>query len=193
MKRAIICHGISKDKDFVAAHPLPVTTWHWLGWLQQRYNLADVNCQNVLFPHSWFGAKKYADDVDVFENFKIDDDTRLIGWSAGTSFLLRYLYENPKIRGRHLILLAPHINGNKLLGDYFDGQIPADLMERFRRVDLFYSADDPIPGVVESAERLIKMFPNIHVHKFEHHGHFQEIAMGTREFPELWDVCKKEI
>jgi pimeloyl-ACP methyl ester carboxylesterase len=193
MKKAIICHGISKSKEFVAEFDLPVTTWHWLGWLQQKYNLADVNCQNVLFPHSWFGEKNFKDDAEAFANFQIDEDTRLIGWSAGTSFLLKHLFLHPEICGRHLVLLSPHLNMNGILGDYFNGEIPMDLMERFGRVDMFYSTDDPVPGVVESAEKLMALFPDINVHKFEHHGHFQLQTMGTREFPELWEVCKSEI
>lgn len=193
MKKALILHGVSKDKDFVASHLLPVTTWHWLGWLQQQYNLADVNCQNVLFPHSWFGAKKYADDAEVFSQFKVDEDTRIIGWSAGTTFILKWLYQYPELRAKHLVLLSPHLNMNNMLGEYFNGEIPMDLMERFERVDMFYSTDDPIPGVVESAHKLKEMFPNINVHKFENYGHFQEQAMGTKEFPELWNVCKTQI
>lgn len=193
MKKALILHGISKSKEFVAEFDLPVTTWHWLGWLQQKFNLADVNCQNILFPHSWFGEKKYEDDATVFSQFTVDDDTRLIGWSAGTTFLLRWLYEHPGLCAKHLVLLSPHLNMNDLLGEYFNGQIPMDLMDRFERVDMFYSTDDPVPGVVESAEKLIELFPNINVHKFDKHGHFQMQAMGTREFPELWDVCESQI
>lgn len=195
MKKALILQGINKSKEFAAQHELPVSTWHWLGWLQQKFNIADVNCQNVLFPHSWVPEKNYSDDASVFESFKIDHDTQLIGWSMGTTFLLRWLYEHPEIKTKHLVLLSPHINPNNTLpvDGYFDGQIPMDLMERFDRVDVFYSTDDPVPGIIESAEKLIELFPQINVHKFAKHGHFQEQAMGTKEFPELWEVCKSQI
>ncbi|MCL1892449.1 MAG: alpha/beta hydrolase [Alphaproteobacteria bacterium] len=196
MKKAIILHGINKSKESAAEYLLPVTTWHWLGWLQQKYNLADVNCQNVLFPHSWYPDKTFEDDYEVFKSFKIDEDTRLIGWSAGTTFLFKYLSKHPEIKARHLVLLAPYLNTTKLLPEgYFDFETEFDpkIFGRFNRVDLFYSTDDPIPGILESAEKLIEMFPNIIVHKFENHGHFKEQEMGTKEFPELWEVCKKEI
>ena len=173
---------------------MPVTAWHWLGWLQQKYNLADVNCQNVLFPHSWQPDKKYEDDAEVFSQFTVDKDTRIIAWSAGGSFILRWLYEHPEVRAKHLVLLAPHLNMNNILpNNYFNGEIPADIIDRFERIDIFYSTDDPIPGILESAEKLIKLFPNMNVHKFENHGHFREDNMGTKEFPELWEVCKSEI
>jgi pimeloyl-ACP methyl ester carboxylesterase len=193
MKKAIICHGINKSKEFAAEHLLPVSTWHWLGWLQQKYNLNDVSCQNPLFPHSWFPDKTFEDDYAVFKNFVIDEDTRLIGWSAGTAFLLRYLYIHPKVKAKHLVLLSPHVNPNGILGDYFKDQLPDDLEKRFERIDVFYSVDDPVPGVLESADILIKKYPSVKVHKFEKHGHFQEQAMGTKEFPELWEVCKSMI
>ncbi|MCL2339038.1 MAG: hypothetical protein FWC51_03755 [Proteobacteria bacterium] len=195
MKKAIILHGINKSKEFAAEHELPVSAWHWLGWLQQQFNLADVNCQNVLFPHSWFPDKKYADDAEVFSQFTVDSDTRLIVWSMGSTFIFRWLYEHPEVRAKHLVILAPHLNPNNTLpvDGYFDDQIPMDLMERFDRVDMFYSTDDPTPGIVESAEKMIELFPGINVHKFEKHGHFQLQAMGTHEFPELWAVCKSQI
>ncbi|MDR0726917.1 MAG: hypothetical protein LBF37_02530 [Rickettsiales bacterium] len=196
MKKALILHGINASKEFAAQHLLPVSTWHWLGWLQQKYNIEDVNCQNPLFPHSWFPDKKYEDDLEVFSNFKIDEDTRLIGWSAGATFLFRYLKNNPEVKARHLVLLSPHLNLNKLLpNDYFDFERDFDpnIFDRFERVDMFFSADDPVPGVIESAEKLMELYPNIIVHKFEKYGHFQEQAMGTKEFPELWEACKTQI
>jgi hypothetical protein len=108
--------------------------------------------------------------------------------------LFRWLFEHPEVKAKHLILLSPHLNGNKMLGDYFDNQIPTDLISRFDRVDMFYSTDDPIPGIVESAESLQKMFPKITVHKFDNLGHFMFDAMNRpREFPELWEVCKLTI
>ncbi|MCL2749263.1 MAG: hypothetical protein FWE50_04295 [Alphaproteobacteria bacterium] len=196
MKKALILHGIAKSKEFVAEHSMPIVAWHWLGWLQQKYYLEDVNCQNVLFPHSWDPDKKFEDDLEVFSNFKIDEDTRLICWSAGTTFMFRYLSMHPEIKARHLVLLAPHLNENKIIpNDYFDFETEFDpkIFDRFKRVDLFYSTDDQIPGILESVEKLIKMFPNIIVHKFENYGHFKEQDMGQKEFPELWEVCKSEI
>ena len=192
MQRALILHGINPSKEFAATYLMPVTTWHWLGWLQQQYNLADVNCQNVLFPHSWVPDKKYADDAAAFENFIIDADTRLVCWSMGTTFILKWLYTHPEIRARHFVLLSPCTEIIPV-DNYFNGEIPMDLMERFDRVDILYSTDDPVPGIVASAEKLAAMFPGIHVHQFEHHGHFQEQVMGTKEFPELWEICKAEI
>ncbi|GHS98379.1 hypothetical protein FACS189421_06870 [Bacteroidia bacterium] len=192
LKRAIICHGINRSKEFAAEFDLPVSTWHWLGWLQQKYNLEDVNCQNVLFPHSWYPDKNYADDADAFESFVIDTDTRLICWSMGTTFILKYLYLHPEIRARHLVLLSPCIT-KVPAENYWNDEIPMDLMSRFDRVDMLYSTDDPVDGIVESAEKLASLFPKIHVHKFDNHGHFQFQKMGTREFPELWEICKREI
>ena len=194
MKKAIIIHGINKSKEFAAEHQLPVTAWHWLGWLQQKFNIADVNCQNVLFPHSWFNDKKYEDDSEVFSQFRVDEDTRLIAWSAGTSFILRWLYEHPELKAKHLVLMSPHLNMNKILpNNYFDGQIPMDLLERFERVDMLYSTNDPIPGVVESAEKMMELFPTMNVIKFDDRAHFQAPDEGIMEFPELWEVCETMI
>ncbi|MCL2439346.1 MAG: hypothetical protein FWD15_02420 [Alphaproteobacteria bacterium] len=195
MQRAIILHGVSKDREFVAEHALPVSTWHWLPWLQQKYNLAGVNCQNPLFPHSWFPEKNYEADEAVLRNFVIDSDMRIVAWSVGAASILKYLCRNPDIKARHLVMLSPVVKPMPLIGkEYIDGlEISPELFKRFGRVDMFYSLDDPIPAVLESVEILKKVYPGMNIHEFKNHGHFQEAAMGGREFPELWEVCKSEI
>lgn len=192
MKKAIIIHGISRSKEFVAEHFMPVTTWHWQAWLQQLYNLAGVNCQNPLFPNSWFPDKNYHDDEEAFSNFKIDEDTRLVAWSCGCAFIFKYLYLHPEIKAKHLVLIAPFFDKENQL-NYFSNEFDPNLMNRFNRIDLFYSTDDPHSEVIDWAKKLIIMYPNINVHKFEHYGHFNEEKIGTKEFPELWEVCKQEI
>ena len=209
MKKALILHGLSKNREFVAEKELPVTAWNWLGWLQQKFNLAGVNCQNVLFPNSWSPDKNYEDDAEAFSSFRIDENTRVIAWSAGTTFILKWLSLHPDVRGLHLVLVSPYSNTEPvgdIIGDFFgvpsnqngvmagysNGEFPDNLTDRFKRVDIVYSENDPIVSIPKFARILAEKFPKANIHMFENKGHFTRAELGTTEFPELWEICKSE-
>jgi len=192
MKKALILHGVNKSKEFAASHQTPVSTWFWLPWLQQQFNIAGVNCQNPLFPNSWFPDKNYKDDFDMFSQFKIDEDTIIVGWSCGGGFILKYLAENPTIKISHLILVAPWLDTQKLMKNYFEGfDLDSKLPDRIKQIDIFYSANDEF--VAESVRQIIETYPKMKIHKFEDKGHFRSEDLGGIEFPELWEVCKQSI
>ncbi|MCL2017614.1 MAG: hypothetical protein FWG80_02490 [Alphaproteobacteria bacterium] len=193
MKKAIICHGVSPSFESNAENDFPGCSRSWLGWLQQRYIIAGVNCQNPCFPNSWRPARKYPDDVNVFSRLELDADTRLVGHSCGAGFLLKYLGENPELKARHLVLVAPWIGFGEPLNYYFENlELDPDLPNRINRIDLFYSTND-IAGVQESVKKIMEIYPNINMHNMGDKGHLRADDFGTHEFPELWEVCKSEI
>jgi predicted alpha/beta hydrolase family esterase len=196
MKKAIICHGVGEDFEYALAQEAPSCAKNFLPWLQQKYLVAGLNCQNPSFPHSWIPDRNYDDDVNVFSRLELDEDTRLIGHSCGCGFLLKYLSEHPEIRIRHLVLVAPWIGAgvptNKF--KYFeDFKLDPKLYERIKQMDLFVSSDD-MDIIIQSVEKIKEVYGNkIILHEFKDKGHFSETDMGTREFPELWEVCKSQI
>lgn len=192
MKKAIICHGVNPNHEYALKSAMPSCAKNWLAWLQQKYLLHGVNCQNPAFSNSWIPDRDYNEDVKVFEQLAIDEDTRLIGHSCGGGFLLKYLSEHPDIKIRHLILVAPGIGlGNELKNYKVD--LDPNLPQRVGRIDIFYSNDEKIDRVRESFKEITEIYPNINIHIFDNHGHFTETDMGTKEFPELWEICKSEI
>ncbi|MDR1361153.1 MAG: alpha/beta hydrolase family protein [Rickettsiales bacterium] len=193
MKNAVICHGVNKDFDYASKKLVPSSSSNWLPWLQQRYLLSEIDCQNPAFLHSWVPDRKYEDDVEILKRYEIGPDTALIAHSCGAGFLVRYLSENPGIKIKHLVLVAPWMDGHNILGDYFDFTIDINLPERIEKMDFFYSTDDESPYIQETFDKILKIFPNINAHKFSDKGHFTESDMKTIEFPELWEVCKSEI
>lgn len=192
MKKAIICHGVNMDYEYTLKQEVPSCAKNWLSWLQQKYLQLGVNCQNPAFPNSWIPERDYNEDVKVFSRLAIDEDTRLIGHSCGGGFLLKYLSEHPEIKIRHLVLVAPGIGLQSELKNY-EVTLDKNLPDRVKRMDLFYSKDEPIEKVRESFKKITETYPNINIHLFENKGHFRESDMGTKEFPELWEVCKGEI
>ncbi len=75
MKKAIICHGVSPSFESNAGNDFPGCSRSWLGWLQQKYIIAGVNCQNPSFPNSWRPVRTYEDDLNVFTRLELDFDT----------------------------------------------------------------------------------------------------------------------
>ena len=193
MKKAIICHGVSIGFDSVRRNDLPSCSHHFLAWLQQRYIVAGVSCQNPSFPNSWIPDRNYHDDANVFSRLELDEDTRLVGHSCGAGFLLKYLAQHPKIKVRHLVLVAPWLDPEGCLGDYYrDFELDERLPQRVGRMELFYSTND-IESVSRSVERIIKTYPAMIVHNCGAMGHFTEGDMGGQEFLRLWEACRSEI
>lgn len=193
MKKAIICHGISESLDYANKQIMPSCAKNFLPWLQQKYLLHGVCCQNPAFPNSWVPDRSYNDDVNVFSRLEIDEDTRLVGHSCGAGFLLKYLSQHPDIKVRHLVLVAPFLDPTGLLKNYYsDLQLDPDLPKRIGRIDLFYSTND-LQVIQTSVKKIIETYPNINIHNCGEMGHFRETEIGTKEFPRLWEICKSEI
>jgi predicted alpha/beta hydrolase family esterase len=194
MKKAIICHGVSQSFESVKKDSMPMGAKHWMGWLQQQYIVSGVSCQNPSFPNSWRPVRNYDDDVNVFSRLEIDTNTRLVGHSCGGGFLLKYLSQHPEIKVKHLVLVAPWLDPNHDLGNYFkEFELDKNLPKRIGHIDLFVSTDD-MDWVIQSVNKIKEVYGDkITYHEFSDKGHFREANMGTKEFPELWEVCKTQI
>ncbi|MDR1207232.1 MAG: alpha/beta hydrolase [Rickettsiales bacterium] len=192
--RAIICHGVNKSHEYALEQLIPSNAKSWLPWLQQRFLLADIDCQSPNFVHSWVPDRIYNDDVKVFSRLEINKETSLIGHSCGGGFLLKYLSEHPEIEIKHLVLVAPWIDPDRLLNNYYTNlELDKSLPDRVGQIDLFVSSDD-MDMVLRSVAKIKEIYGDkIIYHEFNDKGHFTESDMGTKEFPELWEVCKSQI
>ncbi|MEX0652068.1 MAG: alpha/beta fold hydrolase [Candidatus Paceibacterota bacterium] len=99
--------------------------------------------------------------IEVFEQFKVDEETDLVGHSCGAGFLLRWLSEN-KINVGKLVLVAPWIDPINELGDennFFDFERDhySDL-EGFRTLCLPSSiVHEKVGSIVKTVERITSL------------------------------------
>ena len=183
MKTAIIIHGKpSKEEYFAPQMPAPSNN-HWLPWIQRELLLNGILAQTPEMPEPY--QPVYEKWCAVFEQFKIDKDTMLVGHSCGAGFLVRWLSEHPVKVGK-VALVAPWIDPERQRGrEMFDGlRIDADLAARTDGVCLFVSSDD-YKEILDTAKKFKETIRNIHVEEFSNYGHFVTFSMKTDAFPEL--------
>lgn len=89
----IIVHG-SNSSEKHANEGLPRNERHWKPWIKKELEKRGFDVSNELYPKDWL--PDYEEWKKVFERNKIDENTILIGHSAGTAFILRWLSENKR-------------------------------------------------------------------------------------------------
>lgn len=183
MKTAIIIHGMpSKEEYFDSTSDSPSNV-HWIPWLQKQLLVKNILAQTPEMPEPYL--PDYEKWKNIFEQFKIDEETILVGHSCGAGFILRYLSENDVKVGK-VALVAPWINpeddelGRKMFDDL---SIDEDLLIKVKDLKIFVSNDDDdfiLDGVAILRDRI----NSIKIIDFENRGHFDELSK-TEKFPEL--------
>ena len=102
-QNCIIVHG-SNSSEKRATEGKPENLRHWKPWLKNNLEKNGIPTSNELYPRDWI--PDYGEWKKVFEKNAISEKTTLIGHSAGTAFLLRWLTENKKKVDR-LTMVAP--------------------------------------------------------------------------------------
>ncbi len=179
MKNAIILHGMPDKEDFYNGDADSQIMCHWLPWLHQQLMIRDILTQIPTMPKPYNPV--YKDWVETINQFKINSETILIGHSCGAGFWLRFLSES-NIKIDKLILIAPWIDPNREIGDFFDFEF--NLENKVSKIIIFHSEND-FDEIHQSLEMIKKNLPQAEVKVFKDMGHFTLRGMKTREFPEL--------
>lgn len=189
MKTAIIFHGMPDKEGYFRKDGDSESNCHWLPWLQKQLIINGVLAQTPEMPEPYI--PNYEKWCSVFEQFKVDEETDLIGHSCGGGFLLRWLSKN-KVKVGKVVLIAPWIDPMNELGDensFFDFEIDTKLTERVDSIHIFNSSNDD-DVIHKSVEKIVEKLPDAQLLEFKNKGHFTLSGMGTREFPELFEVLK---
>ena len=185
MNQVILIHGAPYEEEFRdKTKPSPSNT-NWFPSIQKQLCLKDRISIAPEMPRPY--EPNYRAWSEVFEQFKISNETILIGHSCGGGFLLRYLSENKNVVPKKVILVAPWLDPEpkELSTNFFDFEIDQTLPER-TSLHIFMSSDD-FEGCLKSFEIIEKALPNATYHKFSNKGHFTE-PDGAKAFPELFAI-----
>lgn len=192
MNHTILIHGMPSKEEYLGEGGWPSpSNAHWIPWIQTQLSYKDLLSQAPEMPSPY--EPNYEKWKEIFEQFKISDETILVGHSCGGGFLLRYFSENKQLSPKRMILVAPWIDpephelgeGN----DFFGFEIDPNLTSR-TDLHLIYSTDDEVP-CTKSAEIIKNALPILATHEFSDKGHFTEPTLGTKAFPELLEVILK--
>lgn len=107
MKTAIILHGMPSKKEYYNPSSKAQSNKHWFPWIQRQLILRDILAQTPELPEPY--EPVYEKWCSIFDQFKIDEETILIGHSCGAGFLVRWLSEH-KVNVSKVILVAPFLD-----------------------------------------------------------------------------------
>lgn len=190
MKTTIILHGMPSKEEYFNSDSPTQSNKHWIPWVQKQLILKNILAQTPEMPEPY--EPDYKKWSLVFEQFKIDEETILVGHSCGAGFLVRWLSEN-NIKVGKVVLVAPWLNPNneyELKNNFFDFEIDKNLTSKTKDVTVFYSTDDE-KYIIDSVDILKSKIEGIIFEKFTNKGHFTFGDMKTEEFPELIDTLLK--
>lgn len=191
MKNAVILHGKPKKEKYLNLNLPQPHQANWLPWLAEQLEQHGIHTAIPAFPDPY--APDYRKWAETFERCHVDENTGLIGHSAGAGFIVRWLSENPGVSVENAILVAPWHDRNHEYGRrFFDYEIDRDLPRRVGSLAIVNSIDDG-ESIQESVHMLLEMIPGISYIGFDGYGHFMlGNKMETREFPFLLDLVLAE-
>lgn len=180
--KVVIVHG-SNESEADAYEGGRENTRHFHPWLKEQLEKKSIEISCELYPKDW--NPSYTAYREIFEKNNIDEETVLVGHSAGCGFILKWLNET-RTKVKKVILVAPYVTGNdnyEPLKELYITNFKNNMKEYFDELIIFYSEDD-MGAVVHDAKFVHKKLGG-NLIRFENRGHFTLSHLGTEEFPEL--------
>lgn len=187
----IIVHGSNpRDKyKLDSKEYTPQNIKNWIFWIKKKLEEKEIRCFAPLMPKSW--EPTYEEWKKEFEKPPIDENSILIGTSAGGAFLVRWLGETEQ-KIRKLILVAPAKTareGDDFLKELYNFEINKNIINNIKEIILFESTNDH--ERILNAGKIYSKELGVNPRILENKGHFTEKGMGTEEFPELLEEVLK--
>ena len=191
----IIIHGSSfNDKEKLAQGASPINKRNWIPIIKMKLEKRGIETDTPLMPKNW--EPNYNDWKKEFEKLKINENSILIGHSAGGAFLVRWLGET-KRKIKKLILVAPAWSSEtipedepKFLWNFYEFGIDKKIKERVNEIIIFVSNDerDTIKKSVEVYSKKLNITPIV----LNSRGHFCVSGNSiNKEFFELSEEILK--
>jgi len=187
----IVIHGSNaRDQEKVKQGYPQQNKRNWIPWIKKELEKKGVKTETPLMPKNW--SPLFNEWKKEFERLKVNENTVLVGHSAGGGFLVRWLGES-QTRVRKLILVAPaklHSGNFDELKDLLRFRINKETPIFVDKIVIFVSSNDheEIKESVEIYSEKLKVKPI----ELTNMGHFITKHMGTEEFPELLNEILKE-
>ncbi|MFH1457052.1 MAG: alpha/beta fold hydrolase [Patescibacteria group bacterium] len=187
-----ILHGSNpKDENRLDSQEYtPQNIKNWIPWVKEELERKGIKTNNPLMPNSW--QPNYEEWKKEFEKIEINEDSILVGYSASTAFLLRYLGETKK-KVKKLIFVASAFLVNEwsaFLKEFYNFSLDVSLKDRVDDIVVFISDNDF--EQYSKAAKILEEKLGAEVVELKNKGHFTEKHMGTKEFPELLDEILKQ-
>lgn len=174
------------DKDYVEPN-----VRHWHSWLEKELKKNGFEVINPIMPTDW--KPDYEDWKETIDNFDVDEDTILVGTSAGGAFILKWLSETGR-KARNVILNAPSkklVKREERIKGFVDFKIDSSLKNQIESLTIFISNDKT--HRVESAEMISNKL-GAKLIKLKGRKHFcVDDNPKNKKFPELLEKIQESI
>lgn len=183
MKNAVIIHGKPTQARYEnPLEPKPHEA-NWLPWLGKQLSSQGVSVSIPAMPVPYFPI--YEAWESVFDTSRVTPETALIGHSAGSEFILRWLSENKAAKVEQVALVAPYHDYAGKYGEFSKYTLDAGIAERVGKLTIVNSLDDDAQ-IVKRAHELAETFPSARLVELDGFGHFRiGCNMTSEAFPEL--------
>lgn len=183
MTNAILLHGYVDKSEYLNEDFPSASNSHWMPWTQKQLLINGIKADTPEVPVPY--EMDWESWVREVERFDINEDTILVGHSMGGGFWVRYLHENPEIKVKQVVLVAPWLNiEHEIDSDFFDFDINKELCQQAEEIVIFNS-DNDAPEVHTSVEILRAKLSDVKYIEFHNYGHFCFRDLKTDAFPEL--------
>jgi hypothetical protein len=191
MKKAIILHGKPKRERYENPELPKPHEANWLPWIQNKLGERGVTVSLPALPKPYYPV--YEDWKRELESHEVDNETALIGFSAGADFILRWLSENKDATPESTTLVAPWHDNEGKYGDFSNYALDAKLGKRIGKIAVFSSLDDSL-AIQVNVSRIKEVIPEAKLIQLNGYGHFMlGNNMTTQEFPELLEELSESI
>jgi len=183
-RKVIILNGWTKGDISDIPEFLPDSLKNWMGWSKTELEKLGYVVINPFLKDGY--KQEYEDWKSQIEKIDIDENTTLVGWSAGGTFWVRWLGETKKIVHK-LILVAPaklYKKGNEEsnFDRFMNFSIDPSIKERVKNIVIFISNDSD--DLVKSAH-LYKDTLEADLIELSNQGHFTNAERSSPVFKEL--------
>ncbi|OGH85685.1 MAG: hypothetical protein A2493_02845 [Candidatus Magasanikbacteria bacterium RIFOXYC12_FULL_33_11] len=191
LEKVIILNGWTQGDISDIPEFLPNNPANWMGWSKVELEKLGYTVINPYLKDAY--KQEYAEWKEQLEKLNIDENTILVGWSAGGAFWVRWLGETKKSI-KKLILVAPaklyKKSGVESNFDRFmDFSIDPSIKDRVERIVIFISNDNE--DLLQSAELYQKEL-TAELIQIPGQGHFTNAERQSPAFPELIHAITKE-
>ncbi len=185
MKKAIILHGKpTKERYIDPEEPKPHEA-NWFPWIKTELSKAGIQSYVPPLPHPYHPV--YRNWEKVFMRKLVDNQTGLVGHSAGAEFILRWLSHYNNVEIDRAVLVAPYHDYAGKYGGFSQYKLDKDIPKRIGSLTIINSLDDDEP-IQRRTQELVEAFPAAKLVELEGYGHFRiGHNMTGPEFPVLLD------
>lgn len=186
MLRAILLHGKPTEERYRnPALPKPHEA-NWFPWLGDELKQRGVDVCIPALPSPYFPV--YETWREMFARVTVDENTSLVGHSAGAEFILRWLSEHKDKSVERVVLVAPWTDGAGKYNDFSHYSIDDTITDRVGKLTIINSRDDS-EAIQQNVQRLIGHLPTARLVQLDGFGHFMiGNNMAGPEFPELLEA-----